>query len=56
VTEPEEGKEKTAKTDQVLSSPDGDPHHKLAQAPQPDHHQPVTITRGDETDVVEDEQ
>lgn len=56
MTEPEEGQEKTRKTDQVLYSPDGDPHHNPAQAPRPDRHGPVTVTRGDETEIVEDEQ
>ncbi|HEY8534055.1 MAG TPA: hypothetical protein VIL44_09335 [Micromonospora sp.] len=56
MTEPEEQQQKTSKTDRVLYSPDGDPHHTVAQAPQPDHHQPVTVTRGDDTEVIEDEQ
>jgi hypothetical protein len=56
VTEPEEDREKTGKTDRVLYSPDGDPHHTLAQAPQPDEHPPVTVTRDDRTEVLDDEQ
>ncbi|SCF26129.1 hypothetical protein [Micromonospora mirobrigensis] len=55
MTEPEEEREKTGKTDQVLFSPDGDPHHTLAQAPQPDEHLPVTVTGGDATEIVDDE-
>lgn len=56
MTEPEEEHEKTAKTDRVLFSPDGDPHHTLAEAPQPDEHLPVRFTHDGETDVVDDEQ
>lgn len=56
MTEPEEDQEKTRKTDQVLFSPDGDPHHTLAEAPQPDEHLPATFTHDDRTDVVDDEQ
>ncbi|XTZ14425.1 hypothetical protein ACQSSU_23465 [Micromonospora echinospora] len=52
MTEPE----KTRKTDQVLSSPDGDPHHTMAQAPQPDEHLEPTVTRGGRTEAVDDEQ
>lgn len=56
VTEPEEEQEKTRKTDRVLFSPDGDPHHTLAEAPQPDEHLPPTVTRDGHTDVLDDEQ
>ncbi|MFI7079481.1 hypothetical protein ACIBO1_19475 [Micromonospora sp. NPDC049903] len=56
MTEPEEEHEKTAKTDQVLFSPDGDPHHDPAQAPQPDQHLPSLFSHDGETDVVDDEQ
>ncbi|RFS45461.1 hypothetical protein D0Q02_16325 [Micromonospora craniellae] len=56
VTEPEEEREKTAKTDQVLFSPDGDPHHDPAQAPQPDEHLPSLFSHDGETYMVDDEQ
>ncbi|MCZ7438151.1 hypothetical protein O7598_17205 [Micromonospora sp. WMMC241] len=56
MTEPEEDQEKTRKTDQVLYSPDGDPHHTLAEAPQPDEHLDVTTTVDGRTEVVDDEQ
>ncbi|TWJ22098.1 hypothetical protein [Micromonospora endolithica] len=55
MTEPEEEREKSRKTDQVLFSPDGDPHHTPAQAPQPDEHLPVTATVDDRTEVVDEE-
>ncbi|MEV0398370.1 hypothetical protein [Polymorphospora rubra] len=56
MTAPEESQEKDPKTDDVLFSPDGDPHHKLAQAPQPDEHLPVTYTHDGETEIVGGEQ
>ncbi|GAA0363225.1 MULTISPECIES: hypothetical protein [Micromonospora] len=56
MTEPEEDQEKTRKTDRVLFSPDGDPHHTLAEAPQPDEHLSVRFTHDDETEVVDDDQ
>lgn len=56
MTEPEESREKSPKTDQVLFSPDGDPHHTLAQAPQPDEHPLPTVTRDGRTEQVDDEQ
>ncbi|WP_199562012.1 hypothetical protein [Micromonospora deserti] len=56
MTQPDEGREKSAKTDDVLFSPDGDPHHNPAQAPQPDEHRPATFTHDDQIDVVDDEQ
>lgn len=56
MTEPEEEHEKTAKTDRVLFSPDGDPHHTLAEAPQPDEHLAARFTHDGETEVVDDEQ
>lgn len=56
MTEPEESREKSPKTDRVLYSPDGDPHHTPAQAPQPDEHLPPTVTRDDRTEVIDDEQ
>ncbi|WP_176308822.1 hypothetical protein [Micromonospora sp. NBS 11-29] len=56
MTEPEEEQEKTGKTDRVLFSPDGDPHHTLAEASQPDEHLDVTATVDDRTEVVDDEQ
>ncbi|WP_199523829.1 hypothetical protein [Micromonospora craterilacus] len=56
MTEPEEEREKSAKTDPVLFSPDGDPHHNPAQAPQPDEHLSVLFSHDGETDVVDDEQ
>ncbi|MDG4828239.1 hypothetical protein O7627_02830 [Solwaraspora sp. WMMD1047] len=56
MTEPDESQEKTPKTDQVLFSPDGDPHHTLAQAPQPDEHLEPTVTRDGRTEAVDDEQ
>ena len=56
MSQPEETQEKTRKTDKVLFSPDGDPHHNLAQAPQPDEHQPITVTSDDRTEVVDDKQ
>lgn len=56
MTEPEEEREKSRKTDPVLFSPDGDPHHTMAQAPQPGEHLPVTATIDDRTEVVGDEQ
>ncbi|GIJ25161.1 hypothetical protein Vqi01_03230 [Micromonospora qiuiae] len=55
MTEPEEDREKSRKTDPVLFSPDGDPHHNPAQAPQPDEHPPVRFTHDGETDIVGDE-
>jgi hypothetical protein len=55
VTEPEEGEEKTKKTDDVLYSPDGDPHHNLAQAPQPDEHLRAQFQHDGETEPVGDE-
>lgn len=54
MTEPEEGREKTPTTDRVLYSPDGDPHHTLAQAAQPDEHLAVRVVRDGETEVVGD--
>ena len=56
MTEPEEEREKSAKTDPVLFSPDGDPHHNLAQAPQPDEHLSPQFLHDGETDVIDDEQ
>lgn len=56
MTEPEEEREKSPKTDRVLFSPDGDPHHTVAQAPQPDEHLEVTFSHGDQVDVLDDEQ
>ncbi|WP_199714350.1 hypothetical protein [Micromonospora radicis] len=56
MTEPEEDQEKSAKVDPVLFSPDGDPHHNPAQAPQPDEHLAVTFSHDDETEVLDDEQ
>ncbi|BCJ56815.1 hypothetical protein [Micromonospora endophytica] len=56
MTEPEEEHEKSTKTDPVLFSPDGDPHHTLAQAPQADEHPPVRFTHDGETEIVDDEQ
>ena len=56
MTEPEEEQEKTRKTDRVLFSPDGDPHHTLAEAPQPDEHLPPTVTRDGHTEVLDHEQ
>lgn len=55
MTAPEEDEEKSQKTDRVLFSPDGDPHHTLAQAPQPDEHLPVTVTRDDQTEIVDEQ-
>jgi len=55
VTEPEEEQEKTGKTDDVLFSPDGDPHHTLAQAPQPDEHLAARFQHDGETETVGDE-
>ncbi|MBQ1075663.1 hypothetical protein KBX06_21230 [Micromonospora sp. C31] len=37
--------EESPKTDRVLFSPDGDPHHTVAQASQPDEHLKPTVTR-----------
>ncbi|GLY22731.1 hypothetical protein [Micromonospora sp. NBRC 101691] len=56
MTAPEEDQEKTPKTDRVLYSPDGDPHHTTAQAPQPDEHLPATVTHDEQTDVVDDDE
>lgn len=56
MTEPEEEREKSSKTDRVLFSPDGDPHHTVAQVPQPDEHLEVTFSHGDQVDVLDDEQ
>ncbi|MFY1576969.1 hypothetical protein ACN26Z_18940 [Verrucosispora sp. WMMD703] len=56
MTEPEEEREKSAKTDPVLFSPDGDPHHNPAQTPLPDEHLPVTYAHDGETDVIDGEQ
>ncbi|MDG4752582.1 hypothetical protein O7630_16680 [Micromonospora sp. WMMD718] len=47
MTAPEEEQEKSAKTDQVLFSPDGDPHHTVAQAGQPDEHLPSRYVDAD---------
>ncbi|MFG2060903.1 hypothetical protein ACGFIK_05735 [Micromonospora sp. NPDC048871] len=55
MTEPEEDQEKTRKTDRVLFSPDGDPHHTLAEAPQPDEHPAVRYDHDGESEVVDDE-
>ncbi|MFE9689233.1 hypothetical protein [Micromonospora sp. NPDC005806] len=55
MTEPEEGEEKSRKTDDVLFSTDGDPHHRMAQAPQPDEHLPVQFQHDGETETVGDE-
>jgi hypothetical protein len=55
VTEPEEDREKTKKTDDVLFSPDGDPHHNLAQAPQPDEHLSARFQHDSESETVGDE-
>ncbi|MEU3453492.1 MULTISPECIES: hypothetical protein [unclassified Micromonospora] len=55
MTEPEEDEEKTHKTDEVLFSPDGDPHHTPSQNPRPDEHQPVRFQHDGETDTVVDE-
>jgi hypothetical protein len=52
MTEPEEYEQKTRKTDEVLFSPDGDPHHKPSQTPRPDEHLPVTFTHDGETEIV----
>ncbi|SCL21949.1 hypothetical protein GA0070616_2429 [Micromonospora nigra] len=56
MTEPEENQEKSPKTDRVLFSPDGDPHHTVAQAPQPDEHLKPTVTVDGHTEPVDDEQ
>ncbi|WP_433533040.1 hypothetical protein ACQPYA_14140 [Micromonospora sp. CA-263727] len=56
MTEPEEEHEKTSKTDPVLFSPDGDPHHTLAQAPQPDEHLAPQFSHDGETDAIDGEQ
>ncbi|MEV0430229.1 MULTISPECIES: hypothetical protein [unclassified Micromonospora] len=55
MTEPEEDQEKTRKTDDVLYSPDGDPHHTMAEAPQPDEHLPVRFEHDGESETVGDE-
>jgi hypothetical protein len=55
VTQPEEDQEKSKKTDDVLYSADGDPHHNLAQAPQPDEHLPARFQHDGETETVGDE-
>jgi hypothetical protein len=55
VTDPDENREKTHKTDDVLFSTDGDPHHHLEQAPQPDEHLPAQFTHDGETETVGDE-
>lgn len=55
MTEPEEGQEKSKKTDDVLFSRDGDPHHRIAQAPQPDEHLPAQFMHDGETETVGDE-
>jgi hypothetical protein len=55
VTEPEEDRSKTKKTDDVLYSADGDPHHNLAQAPQPDEHLTPQYEHDGETEPVGDE-
>ncbi|BCJ67470.1 hypothetical protein [Polymorphospora rubra] len=52
MTAPEESREKNPKTDDVLFSPDDDPNHELAQAPQPDEHLPVNFVHDGETEVV----
>ncbi|SCG72773.1 hypothetical protein [Micromonospora inositola] len=55
MTDPDENREKTHKTDDVLFSRDGDPHHDIDQAPQPDEHLAVQFTHDDETETVGDE-
>jgi hypothetical protein len=55
VTDPDENREKTPKTDDVLFSTDGDPHHHLEQAPQPDEHLAVQFMHDDETETVGEE-
>ncbi|MET8833847.1 hypothetical protein ABZ744_12805 [Micromonospora chersina] len=55
MTQPEEDQEKSKKTDDVLYSADGDPHHNLAQAPQPDEHLTPRYEHDGETEPVGDE-
>ncbi|MFI0793451.1 MULTISPECIES: hypothetical protein [Micromonospora] len=56
MTEPEEEQEKTPKTDRVLFSPDGDPHHTLAEAGQPDEHLAVRYQHDGESETVGDDE
>ncbi|WP_165945233.1 hypothetical protein [Micromonospora sp. KC723] len=55
MTQPDESREKTPKTDDVLYTPDGDPHHDLAQAAQPDEHLPSRFVHDGEAETVGDE-
>ncbi|WP_165945743.1 hypothetical protein [Micromonospora sp. KC606] len=55
MTQPDESREKTQKTDDVLYTADGDPHHDLAQAPQPDEHLAARYVRDGEAETVGDE-
>ncbi|WP_319462045.1 hypothetical protein [Micromonospora sp. RTP1Z1] len=55
MTSPEENQEKSPKTDDVLFSRDGDPHHDIDQAPQPDEHLSVQFTHDGETEAVGEE-
>ncbi|MGA3487644.1 hypothetical protein ACK8GG_06490 [Micromonosporaceae bacterium DT55] len=56
MTAPEEDREKSAKTDQVLFSPDGDPHHTWEEAPQPDTHLTPEYLHDDEVELLDGEQ
>ncbi|MDG4800029.1 hypothetical protein [Micromonospora sp. WMMD980] len=47
MTVPEEEQEKSVTTDPVLFSSDGDPHHTVAQAGQPDEHLTSRYVPGD---------